>query len=185
MGDRLDDLGADGVDRVQRGQRLLEDHRDLVAAHRPHLGFREHQEIVHAAIATAEQHLARDRGPRRGRGEAHDGEAGDTLAGAGLAHQCQHLAGADGEGDVVDGRNLPGIRPEADAQAPNVEQDPAQCRSSLASRASRRPSPTKLKLVTASVIARPGKMASQGAEVRYCWELLSMLPQLGSGGWIP
>ena len=29
--DRLDDLAADGVDRVERGHRLLEDHRDLVA----------------------------------------------------------------------------------------------------------------------------------------------------------
>ena len=28
---------ADGEDRVERGHRLLEDHRDLLAADRPHL----------------------------------------------------------------------------------------------------------------------------------------------------
>ena len=39
-------------------------------------------------------------------------------------------------------------------------------RSILGSRASRKPSPTKLKLVTASVIAAPGRIASQGALVR-------------------
>ena len=38
--DRLDDLVADGEDRVERGHRLLEDHRDLVAADLPHLGGR-------------------------------------------------------------------------------------------------------------------------------------------------
>src|SRR3712207_5115821 len=117
--------------------------------------------------------------------ETHDGEAADTLAGARLAHEGQCLAGMDGEGDVVEGWDHPGVGLEADAQAADIEQDLAQWRSSLASRASRRPSPTKLKLVTASVMARPGKMASQEGEVRYCWELLSMLPQLGSGGWIP
>ena len=53
---------------------------------------------------------------------------------------------------------------------------------SRGSRASRSPSPMKLKLVTANVIAKPGKIASHGAEARYCWALLSMLPQLGVGG---
>ena len=43
----------------------------------------------------------------------------------------------------------------------------------------------KLKLATASVMARPGTMASQGAEPRYCWALFSMLPQLAIGGWMP
>lgn len=53
------------------------------------------------------------------------------------------------------------------------------------SSASLRPSPTKLKLVTASVIARPGTMASHGALVRYVCALSSMFPQLGVGGWMP
>jgi hypothetical protein len=36
---RLDDLLADRVERVQRRQRVLEDHRHLVAAQRPHVAF--------------------------------------------------------------------------------------------------------------------------------------------------
>ena len=35
--DLLDDLGPDLMDRVQRGHRVLEDHRDLRAAHAPQL----------------------------------------------------------------------------------------------------------------------------------------------------
>ena len=35
--DGFDDLIADGVDRIQRRHRLLEDHRDVFAAHVPHL----------------------------------------------------------------------------------------------------------------------------------------------------
>jgi hypothetical protein len=53
------------------------------------------------------------------------------------------------------------------------------------SRASRNPSPMKLKLVTAIVIAAPGMIAIQGALARYCWAPFSILPQLGSGGWMP
>ena len=34
-------------------------------------------------------------------------------------------------------------------------------------------------------MAMPGTIASHGALARYCWAPLSMLPQLGSGGWIP
>lgn len=55
----------------------------------------------------------------------------------------------------------------------------------LGSSASRNPSPTKLKLVTASVIASPGTIASHGALVRYVCALSSMFPQLGVGGWMP
>jgi hypothetical protein len=35
--DRLADLASDGVERIERGHRLLEDHRDLVAADLLHL----------------------------------------------------------------------------------------------------------------------------------------------------
>ena len=49
------DLPADGVDGRQRGHRVLEDHRDLTAANRPHLALGElHQ------VAAAVEHLALD-----------------------------------------------------------------------------------------------------------------------------
>ncbi|CAM3621298.1 hypothetical protein PANO111632_22080 [Paracoccus nototheniae] len=53
------------------------------------------------------------------------------------------------------------------------------------SKASRSPSPIKLNPVTAIVMASPGTIASHGAEARYCWAPFSILPQLGSGGWMP
>ena len=58
-------------------------------------------------------------------------------------------------------------------------------RCSLGSSASRSPSPMKLKLATASVIARPGNTASHGSTVKSLCALVSMLPQLAAGGWMP
>ena len=46
QGQRLGDLPADRQHRVQRGHRLLEDHRDLVAAHLAHLGFAEVEQVA-------------------------------------------------------------------------------------------------------------------------------------------
>jgi hypothetical protein len=39
--DGLGQLAADREDRVERGERLLEDHADVAAAHAPHGGFRQ------------------------------------------------------------------------------------------------------------------------------------------------
>ena len=158
-----------GVDRVQRGHRLLEDHRDLVAAHRPHPASGERQEIVHA---------------HRGRGTAL-GPRSLACGGGGVRRMMARLVTLLPEPDsptsasVSPGRTAKetswtaGISP-AIVLKRHAHGHPErssrisrhQWRSSRASSASRRPSPTKLKLVTASVIARPGKMASQGAEVR-------------------
>src|SRR5919197_510442 len=51
--DRLADLIADGHDRIQRGHRLLEDHRDLDAADRA-----VHDVEIGAQIAHVEQYVA-------------------------------------------------------------------------------------------------------------------------------
>ena len=60
--DHLADLSPDRVHRVERGHRLLEDHRDLVAANGAHVPFAELQQIV-----TAEEHCAPfDAARRRG-----------------------------------------------------------------------------------------------------------------------
>ena len=53
--DRLADLVADREQRVQRSHRVLEDHRDPLAAHVAHLGIGFFQEIL-----AREQHLAAD-----------------------------------------------------------------------------------------------------------------------------
>ena len=53
--DRLHDLVADGVDRAERGHRLLEHHGDLVAADLPHLAALglERSEIDDVVVGTA------------------------------------------------------------------------------------------------------------------------------------
>ena len=54
--DRLGDLVADGEDRVERGHRLLEDHRDRVAADVSDIVLVDQRQQV----AVVEQDLARD-----------------------------------------------------------------------------------------------------------------------------
>jgi hypothetical protein len=49
--DRLDQLLADGVERVERGERVLEDRADRAAAHFPHLLVRQ---VVDAAAVEAD-----------------------------------------------------------------------------------------------------------------------------------
>ncbi len=63
---RLADLAADRENRIQRGHRLLKDHRDLRAANRAHLRFREFQQID----AVEQNHTAGD--TRAFREQAHD-----------------------------------------------------------------------------------------------------------------
>ena len=41
--------------------------RDLVAAHRPHLRFRQAEQVAHAPVAAAQQHVAANRCPGRRR----------------------------------------------------------------------------------------------------------------------
>jgi len=91
------------VQRVQRGHRLLEDHRDLVAADPLHLGLGERQQVA-AAVADAP---AGDPA-RRVRDEAQDGQRGDALAAAGFPHDAQGLATAQVEGEAVHRADRPG-----------------------------------------------------------------------------
>ena len=95
---RLFDLKADREDRVQRGHRLLEDHRDVAAA-----------DFAHLLVVEIEQRAAveYDAAFRDFRGQArqqpHDRERGHRFAGAGLADDGDHFAAVDGEADALDG----------------------------------------------------------------------------------
>jgi hypothetical protein len=60
--DRLDQLRAHGHHRVERGHRLLEDHRDAVAPQGPHPRFGQAQQV-----GAAQPHRARRRAHVRGR----------------------------------------------------------------------------------------------------------------------
>ena len=70
----LGDLPPDGEKRVQRGHRLLEDHRDLVAADLPHPRFADRREILALEPDGAAAHL-----PHR-RQQSHHGQRRHRLA---------------------------------------------------------------------------------------------------------
>ncbi len=92
------DLVTHREDGVERRHRLLEDHRDPVAADLAHLGFGHLHEVL-----AAEDHLAADDLAGRVRDEAHGREARDGFARTGFADEAHGLALLDIEGNVVDG----------------------------------------------------------------------------------
>ena len=115
--DRLDDLLADGVDRVERGHRLLEDHRHLAAAQLAALVGRQRQHV-----AVAEHHRLGLDLARRARHQAHDRERRHALAAAGLADQADGAAARHAEADAVDGAEQAAVRREVGLQAANLEE---------------------------------------------------------------
>ena len=90
------DLAADRHQRVQRGHRLLEDHRDRVAANVLHLAFAQLQQID-----AGEADRAADDPARRVRHEPQDRQRRYALAAAALADDAQRLAGAHRLGNPV------------------------------------------------------------------------------------
>ena len=116
--------------RVERGVRVLEHHLHLPAQ----------RAQPRRVVGPHEGPVERD-APRVGPDEMHEQARGRRLAAAGLAHDPEHLAGADGEVDVVD-RLHPRHRAVEDAaphrevlaQAPDVEQRGRQGRRRRAAR---------------------------------------------------
>jgi hypothetical protein len=95
---RLGDLLAARVERVERGHRLLEDHRDVVAADALHLGLAELEQV-----AALEADLPADDAARRVGDQAQDRQRRHALATARFAHHPQRLAAFQGVGHPVDG----------------------------------------------------------------------------------
>ncbi|MPL96994.1 hypothetical protein SDC9_43181 [bioreactor metagenome] len=108
---RLADLLAHPDHRVQRARRVLEDHRDALAAHRFQcLARRAHE------LARAQPDRARD--PCLRRQEAKRREPGYRLAAARLAHQAKRLARRHVEVDAMQHRDAV----EGDAQVADFHQ---------------------------------------------------------------
>ena len=94
--DHLGDLVADAVDRIQRAHRILEDHRDLLAADVAQLVVVESVELASAIVDRAGD-------PGVGRaGEPGQGLRGNAFAATGFADDRQHLACRQLERDAVD-----------------------------------------------------------------------------------
>ncbi len=93
--DRFGDLAADRVKRIERGHRLLKDHRDLGTA-----------DLVELVISQSDQFLAPIGGGASDGAvsseQAHNAHHRLALAGAAFADDGERLAGTDIEADALD-----------------------------------------------------------------------------------
>src|ERR1700694_1113072 len=183
---RLGDLVSDPHHRIERGHRLLENHRNAISPDLPHPVLVEIEKI-----GSFELNRAAD-DPAGGVGdEAHDRQRGHALAATGFAHDRQRLATADVERDVVDGLEQPRTREEHRPQPLDVENrlldwQLAHQPRCLGSRMSRSASPNRLVPNTARLMAKPGKITSQGAVRTYsAADPDSMRPRDGYGSGMP
>ena len=111
---RLDDLKADRVHRVQRGHRLLEDRSDVFSAHVAQLGARQPGEL------TTIQPDAPIDAPIGGR-EPQQSHRTRTLTRPGLSHDRKNLAGANLVVQIDCG-GIPGpVDPEIDSEILDLE----------------------------------------------------------------
>jgi hypothetical protein len=88
---------ADLADRIERRARVLEDHRYLAAAQRPHVAFAR---LPH--IDAGEGHRAFG-DPARPVEDAHRRIGGHRLSGAGFAHDADGLPLGDRDVDMFHG----------------------------------------------------------------------------------
>ena len=114
--DRLGQLPADGVERVQRRQRVLEDGADAPAADAAHPVGR------HGVEALILQGDAAAGDAAGGFQQPDDGRAGQRLAGAGFADHAEDFAGLDGEGDLVEGAQGAAAGGEFDGQVLDLQE---------------------------------------------------------------
>ena len=123
--DRLDDLVADGEHRVQRGHGLLEDHRDVRAAHLHQLLFGQPQQVARPSAGPpveAEQDFAVATLGQVRRQQADHRQGGDGLAAARFADQAERLPRVDVEARPVHRPHRLPVGPEPDVQVPHLEQ---------------------------------------------------------------
>ena len=151
------DLVAAGHDRIERGHRLLEDHRHSRAAQLAQTSFARRQHVL-----AVEQHLS-SRGAQRGGQESHRRLRDDRFARARFAHQAHDLACVDAEACTDRRRARDRPRRQRDRQAAHVE-DPralsligAHKRLLIrGSSVSRKPSPSMFTASTVSASRMPG-----------------------------
>ena len=114
--ERLGDLVADPLHRVERRHRVLEDHGDVRAPELAQLVVRRVEDLG-AVVA----HRPRLRG-RRPREQAHDRPGQHGLARARLAHDAERLALVEGERHALDGLQRAAAGGEGDVEVLDLEQ---------------------------------------------------------------
>src|SRR5262249_5591833 len=115
--DDLEDLIPDREGWVERGHRLLEDHRDLVATQLAKLRCRQADEV-----GSLEPHRAAGHAPWRLGHKTHDAVRHDALATAALADDAKGVPGEERKANAVQGAELTVISGEIRAQLADLEQ---------------------------------------------------------------
>src|SRR6516225_3035368 len=113
----LADLVLDRVQRIERGHRLLENNRNVVAADAANLVLRQRQQV-----ATVEADAAGGMGGCRIRQQFQDRQRRHRFSGARLANQCHALAAPDLERDAIDRKRAAGLLVERHREIADVEQ---------------------------------------------------------------
>src|SRR5436309_13350452 len=175
----------DLADGIERGARVLKNHRHFATAH-----------VAHVLVARGAQIDAgeRDTALRNPAGaieNAHHRERGHGLARAGFADNAERLAPPNADVDVAHGGHRAAAGGELDRQAADVEEQLVgrrvehyvrRCGSTM----SRNPSSSRLKQKTASISARPGNSAiHHSPETMKAAPSATMMPHSGVGGRTP
>src|SRR4051794_27542517 len=111
------DLLLDSVERVERAHRLLEDNRDVVAAHFSDVALRKTEQLL-----SLEVNRARGMARCRIRQELHHGQRGHGFARARFADQRDRLALLHVERNTIDRKDLPLALTKGDRQIANGEE---------------------------------------------------------------
>ena len=115
VADQFDDVLAAAHQRIEHGERVLEDHADLAAADGGQAGFGPAEQFLAAVTDAA------GRG-EPGRQQPHDRARGDRFAAAGLADDAHRLAGAHPQADRAADRAFAGTEMAHHPQVGDVEQ---------------------------------------------------------------
>ena len=152
------DLVAAGHDRVERGHRLLKDHRHSGATQLAQMRLTRRQHVL-----SVEQHLPPCRA-QCGRQEAHRCLRDDRFARARFADQTHDLIRVDAEARAIDGQRAIGSGRQRDREAADVEDRRSASAHKRAHRrllsrgssVSRKPSPSIFTASTVNASRMPG-----------------------------
>src|SRR5215831_14971679 len=178
--DGVGDLAANRKCRIERAQRILEDHADLPAAQFASLGLRQSRQVCATKADLTPQ-------ARIGREQSNDGHCQRRLAAARLADQSDDFPLRNFEIGVVDGGQPAFFDLKVDADAAELEQGlrHGQARRLRMAVRAERPLPSKVNASVASASAAPGKISTHGAWTSTSRPSYSMRPSSAVGGCAP